>query len=165
MGLAAIGLIGSVASTGLAIYGQAQQAKAQEAAAKYNNTLAQNEATNQELQTAEAIKRQRQNNRSALADIRTRLSASGVQADTGTPLTVLGEAAGRMEIDIADAARRSAMQAASLRAQGKMGLWEADQAAAAARINMLATGIKGATSAFGMYQEQKYQGINYRIGQ
>jgi hypothetical protein len=28
---------------------------------------------------------------------------------------------------------------------------------------MLATGIQGATSAFGMYQEQRYQGA-YRIG-
>lgn len=164
MGLGAVGIIGSLASTGLSIYGQMQQAKAAEQAAEYNNKLAQNEATNQELQTSEAIKRQRQNNRSALAEIRTRLAGSGLQADTGTPLTVIGEAAGRMEIDIADAARRSAMQAESLRAQGRMGLWEADQQASASRLNMLATGIQGATSAFGMYQEQKYQGINYRIG-
>lgn len=164
MGLGAIGLIGSVASTGLAIYGQAQQAKAQEAAAEYNNQLAQAEARNTEAEAAEGIKRQRQNNRSALAEIRTRLASSGVQADTGTPLTIIGEAAGRMEIDIADASRRAAMQAASLRAQGKMGLWEAEQASSASRLNMLATGIQGATSAFGMYQEQKYQGVNYRIG-
>jgi hypothetical protein len=163
MGLGAIGLIGSVASTGLAIYGQAQQAKAQEAAAEYNNQLALAEARNSEAETSEAIKRQRQNNRSGLAEIRARLASSGLQADTGTPLSIVGEAAGRMEVDIADAARRAAMQAASLRAQGKMGLWEADQASSASRLNMLATGIQGATSAFGMYQEQKYQGA-YRIG-
>lgn len=164
MGLGAIGLIGSVASTGLAIYGQAQQAKAQEAAAEYNNQLAQAEARNTEVESIEAIKRQRANNRSGMAEIRARLASSGLQADTGTPLSIVGEAAGRMEIDIADAARRAAMQAASLRAQGKMGLWEAEQASSASRLNMLATGIQGATSAFGMYQEQKYQGVNYRIG-
>lgn len=164
MGMGAIGLVGGLASTGLSIYGQHQQGKAAEAAAKYNNTLAEREAANVEAQTSEGIKRQRQGNRSALAEIRARMATSGVQTTTGTPLVLMGETAGRMELSIADAARAANMQATSLRAQGQMGLYEAKQAASAGKLAMLGTGISGLTKAFGQYQEGSYQGLNYRIG-
>lgn len=164
MGLGAIGLIGTVASTGLQLYSQHQQAKSAEAAAQYNNTLAEREATNTELQTAEGIKRQRINDRAALAELKVRLSASGSQSTTGSPLSLIGDVAGRQEITIADAARNASMQAASLRAKGKMGLWEADQVASASKLQMFGTALQGATSAFGMYQQGSYQGVNYRIG-
>jgi hypothetical protein len=181
MGLGAIGLIGTLANTGLQMYGQNQSAKAQMQAAKYNANagrlsaeynlkLAENEATNSENQTSEGVKRQRISNRSALADLRNRASSSGLQSTTGASLLVAGESAGRLEIGIQDAVRASAMQAASLRARGRMGLWEADvqgkmglweaaQAKSASRIAMLGTAIGGATSAFGQYRTGKYQGL------
>ena len=161
MGLAAVGLIGTVASTGLSIYSQHQQAKAAEQAAQYNNELAQREATNRELETAQGIARQRANDRASLADLRTRLAGSGTLTTTGTPLTLMGEAAGRLELGIADAARRANMEASSLRAQGAMGIWEAKQQRSAANLSMLATGISGVSRAFGMYQQDSYQGVNY----
>ena len=73
----------------------------------------------------------------------------------------MGEAAGRLELGIADAARRANMEASSLRAQGAMGIWEAKQQRSAANLSMLATGISGVSRAFGMYQQGSYQGVNY----
>jgi len=157
--MGAIGLVGSLAATGLSIYGQHQASKAQTAAAKYNDQLAQSEAANREQETRVGIQRQRVSNREALAGLRTRMAASGVQTTTGTPLILAGESAGRLEIGIQDAARSAAMQANSLRAQGKMGLWEAAQAKQAAKINMIATGIQGVSSAFGQYKQGSHQGI------
>lgn len=161
MGLGAIGLIGTVASTGLAIYGQRQQAQAQEQAARYNNNLAQAEARNVEMESAEAIARQRIRNREGLASLRARMAASGTVSTTGTPLLLAGETAGRMEIEIADAARRANIQASSIRGQGRMGIWNAKQASAAGNLASIGTAIRGATSAFGMYQQGSYQGVNY----
>jgi translation initiation factor 1 (eIF-1/SUI1) len=158
MGLAALGLIGSVASTGLSIYGASQQASAAKQAARYNAAIAEAEAKNQELQTAEGIKRQRMNNRAALSELRNRLANSGTITTSGSPLTVQSETAGRMELAIADAARASAIQAESLRAKGRMGLWEADQMTRAARISMFGTAIGGAASAFGTYSQARYTG-------
>lgn len=159
MGFGAIGLIGTLASTGVQMYGQRQAAQAEMQAAQYNQRLAEQEAANRETETRAGIARQRVSNREALAELRNRMAFSGVQTTTGTPLLVAGESAGRMEIEIQDAARRANIEAASLRAKGRMGIWEAQQAKAATRINLLATGLKGASSAFGQYQDGKYQGI------
>jgi hypothetical protein len=92
------------------------------------------------------------------------MASSGVLTTSGTPLLLAGETAGRMELSIADAARAASIQAASLRAQGKMGLWNAKQSADASKLAMFGTAISGATQAFGMYQSGSYQGVNYRIG-
>lgn len=163
MFLGLLGLFGSLASTGFSIFGQYQQAKAAEEAAEYNNKLARAEAANLEAETAEQIKRRRIENRAGLADLRTRLASSGVVTTTGTPLLLQGEAAGRLELQIADAARSASMQAASLRAKGRMGLWEADQMNSASRLSMLGTAIQGIGSAFGKYQSGSYLGIYPRV--
>lgn len=164
MGMGAIGIVGTLAATGLQMYGQHQQAKAAEAAAEYNNDLAQAEAGNREAETREGISRERINNRADLASLRTRMAAQGRQVTTGTPLVLLGNAAGTLELGIQDAARASRMQADSMRAQGKMGLWEAEQQGKAAKLAMIGTGIQGITSAFGQYQEGKQLGMYPRIG-
>jgi hypothetical protein len=163
MGLGAIGLVGAVGATGLNLYGQAQQAKAQSVAAAYNNRLAENEAANLEVETAERIKRQRINIRESMAELRNRMAGSGLITTSGTPLLLAGETAGRLELSIQDAARQAAIQAASARAQGKMGLFEAKQAGDASKLAMFGSAMSGATSVFGKYQEGAYQGL-YRIG-
>jgi hypothetical protein len=159
MGMGALGLIGSVASTGLQIYGMSQQAGAQKQAARYNALLMEREAANREAETSQAIVRRRQSNVSALSEIRAALAAAGTRTTTGSPLGLMGEAAGRMDLDIADAARAAAMQAASLRAKGAMGLWESKQAGRAANIGMLGAGISGLSSAWGKYSDGRYQGL------
>jgi hypothetical protein len=139
-------LAATVASTGTAIYSQQQQAKTAENAAAYNNRLAANEAANRANEAAEASRRQRIENRRKLARIRSSLANSGTLTTTGTPLVILGESQSNMELGLADAKRRTDMQAAAMRAQGQMGLWEAGQMSSAARTQSIATGLQGASS-------------------
>lgn len=155
---AGVSLTATIASTGAMMYGQKKQADAQEQAAAYNDELAKAEARNLELETHEGIKRERMNQRSAMAAMRNRMASAGTVSDSGTPLKITGETAGRMEIAIADAVRASAMKAASMRAKGKMGLWEADQYSSAAKLSMIGTGLAGVTKAAGQYQDAKYLG-------
>lgn len=161
--MGAIGLIGTLAATGIQLYGQSQQQGAVEAAAKYNAKLKEQEALNTEAETREAIIRQTENNRAQRAAYRVALGGSGDRSDTGTAPLILADIAGKQQLSIADAARASAMEAASLRAQGKMGLWEAEQQGRASRIAMVGTAIQGVTSAFGKYQEGKSVGIYPRL--
>ncbi len=164
MGLDALGRIGGIASTGLSIYGQAQQSKAAQAAAQYNAVLAEREAKNLELQTTESIRRQRINNSGGLASLRNRLGASGVRVDSGVAADTLGEAAARMELSIADAARSASIEATSLRQKGAMGIWEAKQQKKASTLSMIGTGIAGLGNAASQYQQGSYTGIFPRIG-
>jgi hypothetical protein len=165
MGMGALALIGTAVSTGVAIYGQQQQQQAVEQAAEYNNDLAEKEALNKEAETREATRRQRINNRADLAAMRVGMTGQGRQLTTGTPLLLLGDAAGALDLGIADATRAATMQAASLRAQGKMGLWEADQAGQASKLAMIGTGVSGLTRAYGQYQEGSELGMYPRIGE
>lgn len=136
----------TVVSTAATIYGQQQQAKAETKAAVYNNIVADQEAKNQELQNAEQLKRERIKNRRQLAEIRNQMAGNGLINTEGTPLAILGESSANLNLGIQDAARASAMQAASLRAQGQMGLWEADQGQQAANINSVAAIGDGVSS-------------------
>lgn len=158
MGMGAIGLVGGIASTGMQICGMHQQSKAITATAKYNNQLAENESRNLQLETSEGIKRERINQRAYLADMRARMGGGGVQTDTGSAMALMGEAAGRLEVGVADAVRRSSMQSDSILQRGKMGIWDANQAKKANQLAMIGAGIKGATSAFGQYQTGKHYG-------
>lgn len=156
--LAIAAIAATTVSTGVSIYSQQQQAKTQERAAAYNAELARREAKNRELESAEQIRRERIENRRRMARIRSQLSHQGIATTTGTPLAILGESAADLELGIADAVRRTSIEAASLRAQGQMGLWEADQASRAANINSVATGIAGVGKAFGSYTGSVYDG-------
>ena len=158
MGFGAIGLVGGLLSTGMSIYGTRQQADAAEAVGNYNNTLAEREAANLQSENTENINRQRINNRRNLSTLRLRAAQSGTVTTSGSAARVLEDAAGTMEIGIADAARSANMQAESLIARGRMGIWEAQQQKKAANLSMLAQGLSGLTSAAGT----AYQ--NYRVG-
>ena len=153
-----IAAVGAAAS----IYSSKQQANAAEEAGAYNNELAQREARNRERTAAEAIRRERAANEARLGAIRASLSNSGTLSTEGSPLTVLGESAGRFELGVADAARSASMQAASMRAQGAMGLWEADQRSNAAIMGGVATGIRAAGSMYSDYQSGSQLGMYTR---
>ena len=163
MGLttAAIYAIASVATTaigtGVAVYSQNEQQKTTDRLAAHNNQLAENEARNRELESQEAISRERKRKRAQMARIRNQLAAGGTLTTSGTPLAILGETSSRIELGIADAYRRSNMDAASLRARGQLGLWEADQAATGTKLAMAGTALKGLSSAASAYSDAAYQ--------
>jgi uncharacterized protein HemX len=156
--LAIASIASAVIGTGTTLYAQQQQQETTDRLAAHNNQLAQNEARNRELESQEAIRRERRRKRAHMARVRNQLAAGGTLTTTGTPLAILGETSARIELGIADAYRRSNMEAASLRAQGQMGLWEADQAATGTKLAMAGTAIKGASSAVSAYSGAAYQG-------
>ena len=156
--LAFASLAMTAVSTGLAIYGQNQQAKSAVQAAKYNNTLAQNEATNLANTAREAQTRERQRNRRQIAQLRNNLAGQGTLNSSGTPLAILSDSQTNLSLGIADAARATDMQTAALRARGQMGLWEANQSRSASRIGMFGTALSGATKAVSGYRDFKYTG-------
>lgn len=139
-------LVVTAIGTGVAIHGQQQAAKAAEDAAEYNNKLAEIEARNREAEAAEQIRRERIAKRERIGALRARLAQSGSLLTSGAPLAILGESSARMEIALKDAARATSMESASIRAAGKMGLWEADQARTAANYQSAATALQGASS-------------------
>lgn len=149
MAYTAVALV--VVSTAATVYSQQQAAATQTKAAEYNNKLAEAEAKNRELEMAEQLKRQRIKDRRAMAQIRNRLANSGTLTTEGTPLAILGESAANFNLGIQDAARASNMQAASLRAEGQMGLWNAAEGQKAANIESVATVANAAASAYTGY--------------
>lgn len=153
---ALIALGATAASTGVAIYGQQQQAKSAEAAAKYNNQLAEAEARNKELEFAESANRARIQKRKQMAQIRTAMAAGGALTTEGTPLAILGDSSANLELSIADAARAANMQAASFRSQGRMGLWEAKQTRSAANIASIGSVFGGIGQAADSFHTFKF---------
>jgi hypothetical protein len=100
--LAAASLASTVISTGVAVYGQVQQAKAAEDAAEFNAKLAQNEAVLSHQRGIENIRRQRTRNRRYLSRQRALVAGKGISME-GTALQVLGKSAGNLELGIQDA--------------------------------------------------------------
>lgn len=146
-------------TTGIKLFGAHQANQAQKSAASYNNRLAQAEARNHELETHEAIKRKRIQNKEILGSMKARLANTGFVSDAGTEPGLVTEAAGRMELEIQDQSRSAQMRADSMRAQGQMGLWEAKQASTASRIGMFNTVLDGYASAHSMTRTNQFYGV------
>lgn len=145
-------------STGLQVYSKIQEGKTAMRVAKYNDNLAEREATNKELEFSEGVKRERISQRKASATQRARLTTTGNLSSTGTPLLVMEETQMNFQTSISDAARATSMQASSFRQQGKMGLWQAKQAKKAATIGAIATGIQGVSQAVSAFGHNRYSG-------
>jgi len=151
-------IVSAVAGATTAIISNEKATDAAEDAALRNQQQAEAEARNRELEAAEAIKRQRLRDQREKAAIRARLAQQGTLTTSGTPLLILGEVAANQELAIQDALRAANMQAASARAQGTIGLWEAESTAAALTNKSIAAGIQGLSSAAGGYASASYQG-------
>ena len=162
MGLeaSAIYAIASIATsaigTGVAVYSQNQQQKTADRIAANNNKLAENEARNRELESMEAISRERRRKRSQMARVRNQLAAGGTLTTSGTPLAILGESNANAEIGINDALRAANMDAASAYSAGQMELWTGKQQAKAYNTAAIGSAIEGvgsiAASSYQTYQ-------------
>jgi hypothetical protein len=156
--LAYLSLAATAVSAGVSMYGQHQQAKSATQAAKYNNENAVAEATNLQNESREAQKRERQRNRRQMAHLRLNLAGQGTLSSTGTPLAILSESQENFSLGIADAARRTDIQAASLRSAGQMGLWEAQVNKNASRLRMASTALNGFSNTYATGSTLKYEG-------
>lgn len=154
----AIGLIGGLLSTGLAISGAKAQDKMQRQVAKYNARLAEMEAHNRELETAESIRRQSINDRSARATLLTRAAASGSSTTSGSIPLIMGKAAAAQTLAINDAARAAAIQASALRQRGAMELWKSKVSSLNTRNQIRGLAIQGIAQAASTFAQNRQLG-------
>lgn len=148
--LAVGAVVVSAVGTGVAVYGQQQQAKAAESAAKYNAELQRQQAAQENAVAAENSRRMARESAKELARVRAASAASGLAME-GTPLAVLGESAMMLERDIQDLAFDASNRSRALIAGASMSLWEGKQQASALRTQSYATALQGASSASSGY--------------
>jgi hypothetical protein len=156
--VALIGAIAAIAGTALSAYGTYQAGQAQKAMANYNARLANNEAIAREQATKAETERMRDENRRIRASQEAGYSASGAMASSGTPLLVMAEEAGKMEMDVMNMQRTGAMQAQASRAQAKLDKYSGKMAARSANIGAGATLLTGTGSAAMSYSAAKTTG-------
>jgi hypothetical protein len=151
--LVATAAIGSLASAGIAYYGQQQQAQAADRMAQYNYAvqkqqmemqarmqsiaadqqyqaqmqnaqIAQNDATRVEQEARERAKRMRSENERLLGEQRSRFGKAGVTSE-GTPLAVMAESAGLMEMAVSDELYKADMERTAFNRKADVEKWQA----------------------------------------
>ncbi len=150
LAIAAIGT--SVVGTGVSIYGQQQQAKTAQRTAERNAKIQENQALQVEMDARENARRQRDENKRRMKTQRSRYAASGV-INEGTPLEVMAETAGLLELDALEIGRQAKAKATNLRAGAASSRISGENQSNALKIASGATLLSGASSAAGMTYE------------
>lgn len=136
-------------------------AEATEEAGVIQQKAANQQARNTELEQAEAVRRMRDNKRRQLARIRSGMNTSGLVFE-GSLEDAFGETAGRLELEIQDAARAGSIQAQNQRSAGELALWEAKTQAVATRVeatgSLLSSGASMAGTSYSAYQSGAFGG-------
>lgn len=161
--LAAVAIAGSLLSAGVSFYGQQQQAASAQRMAQYNYAVQEqqmrmqanmqkiaaeqqfaagqqnartmeNEAMRVEMEARERARRMRQENERIAGAQRARFGKAGVTS-AGTPLAVMAENAGLMELAVADELYKANMERSGFYRKAQVENWQAgysmiDQAAA-----------------------------------
>jgi len=151
--IAGIGIAASLASAGMAYYGQQQQAQAADRMANYNYAvqkqqmemqaqmqkiaadqqyqagmqnaaIAQNDAMRVEQEARERASRMRAENERMLGAQRARFANAGVTSE-GTPLAVMAESAGLMELGVADELYKADMERSAFYRKAEVEKWQA----------------------------------------
>jgi hypothetical protein len=151
--IAGVAVAASLASAGLAYYGQQQQAAAAERMAQYNYevqrqqnemqaqmakmvaeqqhqaglqnaAVMEREAQRVEMEARERAKRMREENERMLGMQRSRYAAAGVTSE-GTPLVVMAETAGRLEQAVGDELYKADMERMAWMRKGEVERWQA----------------------------------------
>lgn len=136
-----------VLGTGLDMFGKFQAGEEQYASAKHNATILNQRAKAVESASASETSRMHKEARGLKAEQLAAASKSGAAISEGTPLAVLAEQAGIMEMDIMEQRRTRAIEAQGLRSQAKQTLLQGKQARKAARFSMLGP-LGGLASSF-----------------
>jgi hypothetical protein len=95
-------------------------ARATMAAADYNYLLAENQAQLADMTGRENIRRMRVEGRKTMNTQQARYAKAGVVVETGTPLEVMAETAGLIELNVLDEKRKADAEAQATRTQGAM---------------------------------------------
>jgi hypothetical protein len=137
----------SVAGAGIAAYGLYQQGKTSKRVAEFNAKSAENQAIQEDMDSRESARRERVHNRRLASRQRARIAKTGL-VETGSPLEVMAEDAGRMELAVLDQRRNSRIKQSGLRSQAELTRAEGDAAFRAGRISAGASLLSGISSGF-----------------
>jgi len=145
-GLAYASLATTVVGTGVAVYGQMQQAKAAEETADFNAKIAKNEAALKEQRGLENIRRQRDQNRRYMSRQRALIAGRGISME-GTALSIMGETASKLELGIQDAFNDVQLGINKSLSQAQSSLFQGQQAKQASLISAGTSLLQGTTAA------------------
>lgn len=148
-----VAAIAMVAAAGVSSYAAYEQGQTAKATGKFNARMAENEALRVDQEGRESIKRRRRENKRLMGRARARLAKSGV-VEEGTPLEVMAETAGQLELAALDEQRAASAESSRLRSQAGMSLWEGKQAARAGTTQAGATLLSGTAKTSGYVAEQ-----------
>jgi hypothetical protein len=141
----------AIAGAGVAAYGSLEAGAAADKLAKYNaaqGRINADAAMRDADIRANAI---RQRNRIALGKQRAALGASGVVADTGSPLLLQLNSAAELEKDAIEAERQGGIEAGKMLQQAELDLIEGKNAKKAGKIGAVSSILKGVGSAAGAF--------------
>jgi hypothetical protein len=148
-GTAVTALGATLVGTGVQMYGQRQQAKTAERVAERNAKIQENQALQTEMDARENARRQRADSKAKLKTQRSRYAKAGVIME-GSPLEVMAETAGLLELDALEIGRQAKGEATRLRAGAEVSRQDGYDQANALRIASGATLLSGAGSALSM---------------
>jgi len=137
-----IAAVAAVAGTGVAVYSSSQQAKAAKATAAFNAKVLENEAAARADERAEMTRRERIKSRRLKGRQRTMIAKAGV-TESGSPLELMAETAGELELGVLDINRD--MQAKQNRLTNKAAItrFEGASLASGKRMEGIGAGIGG----------------------
>ena len=144
-----------IGGAGLGAYGQYSAGQQAEAVGKYNAAIERQKAQLVEQASASETTRAHQAARRLKGSQMAAFAASGAELSSGTPLLVMAEQAGAMEMDILEQRRTRAIEAQGLRSQATMMEFEGKQAKRAGTMSAFTTLLGGGASAGAGYMGSK----------
>ena len=152
MSYIAIGIVG--VGTGLSVYGQVQSGRSQKSAANYNAAVArqQADANDQAMESATTLSHEQ--SRKIKASQRAGYAKAGADASAGTPLEVMVEQAGEIELDILTERHNQMRKSDAIRNQADMTQFAGNQAATASYIGAGATLLQGAGKGYSLHKDR-----------
>ena len=151
LALAAVG-------TGTAVYSGVQQSRAAKEMGKYNEKVAQNEALARRQAAEESMRRKRETNRRIIANQQAKMAKAGIISSEGTPLAVLGETAGALELEALDIMYETEVAAQRSISAGQAARFQGDQASKSALIGAGSSLLTGAGNMASTYVNLKDKG-------
>ena len=156
--LATIAIAAAVGGGAYAYQGAQQQKKTAKALGEYNQKQAENDALQLQMETKEAVRRKREDAIRFKAVQRARYAKAGV-VEAGTPLEVMSETAGLLELDALEVSRQGLTSAARRRAEGNIARAAGDAGAYAASLQAGASLLSTTSQVASMGATYRQQGV------
>lgn len=146
MAVAAVMAVGSLVATGVSTYmqyqGQREAARTAERVSDYNARLQENAAIQREMEAREQIRRSRLEGERFKGTQRVAIAKGGITTE-GSPLEIMGQTAGELEMRALDSYRVAEAEKRHGFAQAGMTRWEGSQQAKMFRRQSTGTLLSG----------------------